>query len=377
MTQRRIFALAVLLALGISASAQNGTNDGMGGPDGDYTSLYERLSGCEKKSESFNLYFNTGWSFQYADGYGAFAARDVRLEMKGLLGQHLGYRLRYQLNKASSPLPLDNIPSAMDIFILSWRFNEHFTAQAGKIFQAWGGFEYDENPIFIYKYTDFTGSTDPFTTGAAFSWFPNARHELQFSVTNTYTVPLDMRYPASLGLQAARFPFTYVLNWNGNLLDGKINTRWAAGHMVFADGEYANRIPLGPRLNLPRLKWYTDLIGSWETVDYTAIGLQELGTLESDMQYLTMVTKADWRFLDGWNLATQFSLEGASAASRPDYRKRWGALCSLEYFPDPTQDFRLFLAGYLDGCSYSDETGLQPWMKSSLELGFIYRIKAY
>lgn len=188
-----------------------------------------------------------------------------------------------------------------------------------------------------------------------------------------------MRYPAfaSAQLKEAKLPWSYILNWNGQLFNGLVSTRWGAGRMVFAEDQYTDRITLGTRLNLPKLSWYVDLIGSYETVDYTAFGVKELGTLEKDMYYMTMLTKADWHFAPKWNLASQFTLEGASCTSFPDYRKKWGALCSLEYYPEPSQDFRVFLAGFLDGCSYSSATGLQPWTTHSVELGFIYRIKAF
>lgn len=377
MSQKYLIAITATLLFSASALAQNGANAGMGGPDGDYASLYELVSGYEKKCDSFNVFLNTGGSFNADENGGAFSGRDLRLEIKGNLGNHLGYRLRYQLTKSSMPLPLDKYPTALDIFIVSWKFNEHFTAQAGKIFQAWGGFEYDANPIYIYKFTDFTGATDPFTAGAALSWFPNHNHEIQFSVTDTHTVPVDMRYPAALGVQAAKLPLTYVLNWNGTLFNGLVCTRWAAGTMVFAQGERADRITLGTRLNLPKLTWYTDLIGSWETIDYTGFGLSELGTLEKNVRYFTGVTKADWRFAPMWNLGLQASLEWMDSRTTPDIRKRWGALAAIEFYPDPSQDFRMFLTGYLDGCRWQGQNGPEPWIRKSVELGFIYRIKAF
>ncbi|MBQ1717696.1 MAG: porin, partial [Bacteroidales bacterium] len=106
MSQKYYLAIAATLLFAASASAQNGANAGMGGPDGDYKSLYELVAGHEKKCDSFNVFLNTGGSFHADENGGAFAGRDLRLEIKGNLGDHLGYRLRYQLNKSFAPLPL-------------------------------------------------------------------------------------------------------------------------------------------------------------------------------------------------------------------------------------------------------------------------------
>jgi hypothetical protein len=61
----------------------------------------------------------------------------------------------------------------------------------------------------------------------------------------------------------------------------------------------------------------------------------------------------------------------------PDIRKRWGALAAIEFYPEASQDFRLFLTGYLDGCRWQGQNGPEPWIQKSVELGFIYRIKAF
>ena len=46
-----------MLVAALAASAQ-GNNTRMGGDDGDYQSLAERLAKIEKKNDMFNVYFN-------------------------------------------------------------------------------------------------------------------------------------------------------------------------------------------------------------------------------------------------------------------------------------------------------------------------------
>ena len=77
MSQKYLIAITATLLFSASALAQNGANAGMGGPDGDYASLYELVSGHEKKCDSFNVFLNTGGSFNADENGGAFSGRQA------------------------------------------------------------------------------------------------------------------------------------------------------------------------------------------------------------------------------------------------------------------------------------------------------------
>ena len=47
-----------LLTASLTAGAQNGANIGMGGSEGNYASLAEKVAKIEKKNDAFNVYFN-------------------------------------------------------------------------------------------------------------------------------------------------------------------------------------------------------------------------------------------------------------------------------------------------------------------------------
>ena len=55
--------LSCMLVAALAASAQ-GNNTRMGGEDGDYQSLAERVAKIEKKNDMFNVYFNYAASAQ-------------------------------------------------------------------------------------------------------------------------------------------------------------------------------------------------------------------------------------------------------------------------------------------------------------------------
>ena len=66
---KKMMILAAALFFAMGAAAQ-GDNVGMGGPDGNYTSLAERIANLEKKNDAFNVYFNYAASAQASyDGH--------------------------------------------------------------------------------------------------------------------------------------------------------------------------------------------------------------------------------------------------------------------------------------------------------------------
>jgi len=82
---KRTILLGAVTACVLTASAQ-GHNTGMGGNDGDYKSLAEKVLKLEKKNEAFNVYFNYAASFRTEkvsdnDWTSGFANKQLRLEI--------------------------------------------------------------------------------------------------------------------------------------------------------------------------------------------------------------------------------------------------------------------------------------------------------
>jgi hypothetical protein len=50
---------------------------------------------------------------------------------------------------------------------------------------------------------------------------------------------------------------------------------------------------------------------------------------------------------------------------------------SIEYYPAKSQDFRIFLAYIGRKYDYSEASGLKGYNTNRIEVGFMYRIKAY
>lgn len=404
---KKIIMMFAALAMTMGANAQ-GNNIGMGGGDGDIQSIHERITKLEKKNDMFNLYFNYAASFQaehnsLSDEWGTkFANKQLRIEIKGNLTDKLYYRLRHRLNKATDAKGEDNFAKATDIMMVGYNFNDKLSISGGKMCQIWGGFEFDENPMYIYQYSDMVDNMDNFMAGVTVSYKPIPTQEIAVEISNAYNGKFADEYgdeavvvnnDEAQALQKSKNPLTYIINWNGSFFDGKLNTRWAWGLQTQAKGKYSRMLTLGQQLNLPKFQWYFDYMGAFDDLDRLKIATNELGGAFVDgegnalgnvylgkVHYNSFITKANWQFAPSWNLMLKGMYETASVTKMEqfkNYRKSFGYMGSIEYYPAKQQDFRLFLAYVGRKYDYSTKCGLKDYNTDRIELGFMYRIKAY
>ncbi len=404
---KKIIMMFAALAMTMGANAQ-GNNIGMGGCDGDIQSIHERITKLEKKNDMFNLYFNYAASFQaehnsLSDEWGTkFANKQLRIEIKGNLTDKLYYRLRHRLNKATDAKGEDNFAKATDIMMVGYNFNDKLSISGGKMCQIWGGFEFDENPMYIYQYSDMVDNMDNFMAGVTVSYKPIPTQEIAVEISNSYNGKFADEYgdeavvvnnDEAQALQKSKNPLTYIINWNGSFFDGKLNTRWAWGLQTQAKGKYSRMLTLGQQLNLPKFQWYFDYMGAFDDLDRLKIATNELRDAFVDgdgdalgnvylgkVHYNSFITKANWQFAPSWNLMLKGMYETASVTKMEqfkNYRKSFGYMGSIEYYPAKQQDFRLFLAYVGRKYDYSTKCGLKDYNTDRIELGFMYRIKAY
>lgn len=403
---KKIIMMFAALAMTMGANAQ-GNNIGMGGGDGDIQSIHERITKLEKKNDMFNLYFNYAASFQaehnsLSDEWGTkFANKQLRIEIKGNLTDKLYYRLRHRLNKATDAKGEDNFAKATDIMMVGYTFNDKLSISGGKMCQIWGGFEFDENPMYIYQYSDMVDYMDNFMAGVTVSYKPIPTQEIAVEISNSYNGKFADEYgdeavvvnnDEAKALQKSKNPLTYIINWNGSFFDGKLNTRWAWGLQTQAKGKYSRMLTLGQQLNLPKFQWYFDYMGAFDDLDRLKIATNELrhafdggdgdagNVYLGKVHYNSFITKANWQFAPSWNLMLKGMYETASVTKMEqfkNYRKSFGYMGSIEYYPAKQQDFRLFLAYVGRKYDYSTKCGLKDYNTDRIELGFMYRIKAY
>jgi len=380
-----------------------GHNTRMGGEDDDTESLAARIFNLEKKTDAFNFHINFASSLMAHDDHHGkwdtrFICRDLRLDIKGDITPRVFYRLRHQLNMSQTAKGLDRFAKATDIMMVGYRPSSKVEIAAGKLCQIWGGFEYDQNPMEIYRYSDMVEMMDIFMAGAMVSYHPTPSHEIALQVTNSYNDSLneelcdDPHVFNDINAQperliCSRAPLTYILNWNGNLFNDQLQTRWAWGIQTQAKHKYSRMWTLGQQLNLPNYQLYLDYYGEWDDVDrlhYATIDLLDHFTSGSfhmgKVHSHTLVAKMNWQFAPKWNLMLKGTYETTSVARMQElhnYRKSIGYLGSIEYWPVPKNDFRIFLAYLGHTYNFNKYSNLDDYSTNRVELGFMYRIKCY
>jgi hypothetical protein len=283
--------------------------------------------------------------------------------------------------------------------MVGYQFTPKFGVQAGKMCQNWGGFEFDENPMYIYQYSDMVDYMDNFMAGVNLSYKPVPTQEIAVNITDAYNNKFVDEYGAGAKsleannstrlLESANHPLTYIALWSGSFFDNKLQTRWSYGIQTQAKHKYSRMVVLGEKLNLPKVQWYVDYMGAFDGLDRLKIASSEgadylgSGNYFSDVHYNSFITKLNWQFAPQWNLMLKGTYETASVTKVEewkDYRKSMMYLASVEYYPVKSQDFRVFLAYLGRHYNYSDKVskyGLSDHSTNRIELGFMYRIKAF
>jgi hypothetical protein len=380
-------------------------NHGYGGDDGHFKSLAEEVTKLKKSKDMFNVYLNTAASAQVEtdndhEWSTGFKNKHLRLEIKGNLTDKLYYRFCYRMTNSNVARSEDNFARSTDVVMIGYRFSDKFSVEAGKIFQPFGGYEVDENPIYIYEYSDLTGGLECYLGGVVVNYKPVPTQEIVVGVTNAHNDKFaDVYGDNSLAiegdgtqnriLEKTRIPLGYSLGWNGSFLNNRLLTRWSWGIEGEARHKYSRMLILGQKLNLDRLQWYFDYMYQNDGLDRFGLASREVRDFfpavggevwMSDVHYTSFITKLNWQFAPQWNLMLKGMYETASVTKVDrfkDFRKSYGYVGSVEYYPVKSQDFRVFLAYVGRKVTYKDGVGLDKYNTNRIELGFKYRIKAY
>lgn len=400
---RKTLLCCCLLALSVSMNAQD--NHGYGGDDGHFKSLAEEVTKLKKSNDMFNVYLNTAASAQVEtdnehEWSTGFKNKHLRLEIKGNLTDKLYYRFCYRMTNSNVARSEDNFARSTDVVMIGYRFSDKFSVEAGKIFQPFGGYEVDENPIYIYEYSDLTGGLECYLGGVVVNYKPVPTQEIVVGVTNAHNDKFaDVYGDNSLAiegdgtqnriLEKTRIPLGYSLGWNGSFLNNRLLTRWSWGIEGEARHKYSRMLILGQKLNLDRLQWYFDYMYQNDGLDRFGLASREVRDFfpavggevwMSDVHYTSFITKLNWQFVPQWNLMLKGMYETASVTKVDrfkDFRESYGYVGSVEYYPVKSQDFRVFLAYVGRKVTYKDGVGLDKYNTNRIELGFKYRIKAY
>ena len=406
---KRLFTLLLLAFCVISVNAQQAVPT-------QGKSLYEEFSGVKKKTDKFNLYMNMNGSFDamFNDAgfdYGKFNMRQLRIEAKGNVNEWLSYRWRQRLNRPNNGGDnIDNLPTSIDIAGIGVKLSDKFSLFAGKQCAAYGGFEFDANPIEIYEYSDMIEYMSNFMTGINIGYDFMPGQQLNFQILNSLNGDFYSMY-GEFGIEKdifgrdtirevpSKLPLVYTLNWNGNFSD-VYKTRWSASLMSQAEGKNLYYFALGNELTFGKFNMYLDFMYSNDAIDRGGIMTEIVGKQNGhnviNAAYFSIVTKLNYRFADKWNVFVKGMYETASITGgeqkyynsadddiiatsvRPgQYRTSLGYLGGIEYYPMES-NLHFFLT-YV-GRSYMYNHALvndKDYNTNRVSVGFIYQLPMF
>ena len=386
----KLLVLSVLCALAIPSIGQENPST---------RTLFEQISGIQKKTDKFNLILHlhgtldatlTGSDFEQC----AFQMKQLRIEAKGNINEWLSYNWRQRLNKSNTPAALDNLPTSIDNAWLRATVMDGGTITFGKQGAAYGGFEYDLDPIEIYQYSDMCDyMLFDFMTGITFAYNITPSQQVQFQVLNSRCNSTEEIYgilPEGIG--ESKVPLAYTLNWNGSFFQDMLRTRWSFSILSEAESNYNYFYALGNQFVMDKFNIYLDFYLSNEELDNRGIGTDMCaieGTPRACSQYVryeSWVTKLNYAFAPKWNLFAKGMYENAyiykkvKDIPRGKYRTAYGYFGGVEYYPMENGNLRLYLA-YL-GRSYrfpckGETLGFDDHSTTRISLGLIYHIPMF
>lgn len=390
--------IALLLLVAAVAQAQV-TSRNAGGAEGEQT-LFERVTKMEKQNDWFNLYMNMHGAFDARfnqDGrnglsQGAFNMRQLRIEAKGNVTDWLSYRWRQRLNRSNDGNGMiDNLPNSIDYAGIGIKFNDKFSLFAGKQAAAYGGFEYDLNPIEIYQYSEMINNMSNFMTGVTLNYDVTPNQQFQFQILDSRNGSQEDTYGA--GLEESRLPLVYSFAWNANMFNNRWQTRWSASIMEETHGMYMYYFALGNQFNFsPRCNMYIDLMSSTEQLDRKGIMTNIFGGRAMfgghnmyNTMYNSLVTKVNYRVVPKWNIFAKGMLESAAVyesegnAAEGNYRTSLGYIAGVEYYPMDT-NLHFYLAFIGQSHFFTERAkvlGNSDYSTQRVSLGFIYQLPLF
>ena len=359
-------------------------------------SLFEKVTKIEKKQDNFHFLLNLNNSFDVNQGDGEFQnakfnMRQIRIEAKGNINKTFSFRWRQRLNRNNSPAPdgIDNMPaSSIDVAGIGIKTSDVFSMFLGKQCAAYGGMEFDLNPIEIYEYSDMVDYMSNFLTGANFQFQLNPNHQLQLQVLDSRSASMEDMY--GLGYDYSKVPLVYTVNWNGSF-GGVFNTRWSYSIMSQAKGYQSHYIALGNELNLDKFNAFLDVMYMREGIDREGIitgivGPKDDQGHQNDAEYLSFVMKAQYRISPKWNIFVKGMLEneGLSKSSgvleKGKYRTAYGYLAGIEFYPLNNSNLHFFLTYVGRHYSYTDRAkfyGNENYSTNRISLGYIWQLPMF
>ena len=388
---KKVIIFGMMLGMAMTANAQQ-DKDASAGEE----SLFEKVTNIQKKQDNFHFLLNLNNSFDVNESDGDFQnakfnMRQIRIEAKGNINDTFSFRWRQRLNRNNSPAPdgIDNMPaSSIDVAGIGVKVNDKFSMFLGKQCAAYGGIEFDLNPIEIYEYSDMVDYMSNFLTGANFQFQLTPSHQLQLQVLDSRSASMSDMYGE--GYEQSKVPLVYTANWNGSFGD-VFKTRWSYSLMSQAKGHQSHYFALGNEVTVNNFDAFFDVMYMREGIDREGIvsgivGNNQHGGHQNDAEYLSFVMKAQYRFSPKWNFFVKGMVENEGlsksngAIEKGRYRTALGYFAGLEYYPLKNSNLHFFLTYVGRHYSYTDKAkafGVDDYSTNRISLGYIWQLSMF
>lgn len=292
---------------------------------------------------------------------------EARILMSGDYNDQLSYKVRFRLNRSFAPTSQDNSSAALDFAFLKYKFgtDHKWALTVGKQSAMVGSYEFENNPIYEYKFTDYVDRIlNLFVVGGMLSYQVVPDHSLNLQVYNTSNHTFN-QFLANNGyaagdLQPSKVPMGAYFTWVGAFADKKFNTKWSFNVSQYAKGNTNHSISLANKYKTGRQMIYLDLQYSFFAVDHAVIGTSVINdfygrtgadrTLNKDVVYRSAILRYDQFLTEKWELALKGGIETAGSDNEEtlgrQFRTNYTYFAALQHKPYKTKDLRFYL-GYV------------------------------
>lgn len=310
-----------------------------------------------------------------------FSNEVFRLEIKGYVAKKLYFRFRDKYTELASPQSLDNISLTTDMAFLRYDLSDKWNFSMGKLYIDWGGWEYDYNPIDIYRYSELMSYSDVFLTGLGAAYNADSNHTFSLQILNSRSKSIKELHQNVTNITPAKAPLALAATWHGSVFGKRFNTIWSASVLTEAKNNHAYYFAFGNQYK--QKKWLVeyDLKFSIEELDRTGI-IESLvpatGLAIHNTRYISHWLHGSYQITDRLHVGLVAMLDKAfwfKNGSLRQMRTTWGIIPSIEYFPIKNYNLRIF-AAYIGrfhrfGDYAMSEYGLKNNNWSHFSLGFM------
>lgn len=310
--------------------------------------------GSNRQKEKFKLLLHTQMSGDYDTSKKAvgeqfgFNVKQLRLEIQGQLSRNVSYRWRQRINEsASNKGSSDFLPPSIDIAAFTFDLDNGLSFTLGRQITAFGGMEYNLNPINVYQFSDMVGSAPCFLTGVGMQYMPSDQHLFTLQVLNGNNYKYEIAFPNATA-KPTNFPLLYTINWAGRIAPFW-ETNWSYSYQTQAVDKAMHYVALGNGFKLGPILIDFDYLFSKEGLDSKRLMSHPTATV-NDVMYNSLVGKVRVPLNRQWLIFTKGMYEKGERvspekvlANETSSRTSYSILGGIEYKPFRKSDLYFFM----------------------------------